>query len=359
MRRLIGILPLLVGLALLGGAAHAQSSLGIGTAEVTAAPSGLFAGFFAWVLAVQRTFFVDLRQALVALRDGGGGFGWLLGLSFVYGVFHAAGPGHGKAVLSSYMLANEVALRRGVALSFGAALVQALSAYLVVLLGWFVLRGTGLSMTNLAFGLELGSYAMIAALGLWLLIRKGWPLLRPAMRRIGDLSPARQRSGSALAFAGRGTFTSAQATRGASSLRASGGYGAEICDDPTGDACDCGRPHMPDAASLADGSFSWRAGLSTVLAIGLRPCSGAIVVLTFALMNGLYAAGSLSVLAMALGTAITVSAIAALAVSGKGLALLLGRSGGRGRSVRTVLEIGGAALLVLVGSGLLLASWPG
>ncbi|RIY01959.1 nickel/cobalt transporter [Aureimonas flava] len=350
--RLAAALCLLLAAA---AAAHAQSSLGIGSAEATPAPSGPFAGLMMEILAVQRAFFVDLRQALVALRDGHGGFAWLAGLSFVYGVFHAAGPGHGKAVLSSYMLANEVALRRGVVLSFAAALVQALSAVAVVALGWFVLRGSGLSMTELAFGLELGSYAMIALVGAWLLVRKGWPLLRGLMVRVRTLAPA-PRGG--LAFAGRGTFTEAGGARQAGALRASGGYGADICDDPAGDACDCGRPHILEPTFLASPAFSWRAGLATVVAIGLRPCSGAIVVLTFALMNGLYGAGGLSVLAMALGTAITVSAIAAIAVSGKGLALLAGRGGAWGRGLRTGLEAGGALLLVAVGLGLLLASLP-
>lgn len=353
LRRLGAALALLLAAAT---CAHAQSSLGIGTAEVTTAPSGPFAGVFMEILAVQRQFFVELRQALVALRDGQGGLLWLAGLSFVYGVFHAAGPGHGKAVLSSYMLANEVALRRGVVLSFAAALVQALSAIVVVALGWFALRGTGLSMTDLAFGLELGSYAMIALLGGWLLLRKGWPLVRLAAQRLRALAPM-PRGG--LAFAGRGTFTGVGGPAVPSGLQASSGYGADVCDDPSGDACDCGRPHIIDARLLEGPAFRWRTALATVVAIGLRPCSGAIVVLTFALMNGLYGAGGLSVLAMALGTAITVSAIATVAVSGKGLALLAGQSGGWGRGLRIGLEASGALLLMVVGLGLFLASLPG
>ena len=60
---------------------------------------------------------------------------WLLiGLSFAYGIFHAAGPGHGKAVISSYMVANEVALKRGILLSFVSALMQGLTAVVVMLL---------------------------------------------------------------------------------------------------------------------------------------------------------------------------------------------------------------------------------
>ena len=60
---------------------------------------------------------------------------WLLGgLSFLYGVFHAAGPGHGKVVISSYVLANETQLRRGVTLSVLSALLQSVVAVVFVLI---------------------------------------------------------------------------------------------------------------------------------------------------------------------------------------------------------------------------------
>ncbi len=165
-------------------------------------PSGPFAGVFMEILAVQRQFFVDLRTGAggAARRARAASSGWR-GLSFAYGVFHAAGPGHGKAVLSSYMLANEVALRRGIVLSFAAALVQALSACVVVALGWFALRGSGLSMTDLAFGLELGSYAMIALVGAWLFARRGWRFCGGQWRGAG-LQPAALRRPS-LSRAGR------------------------------------------------------------------------------------------------------------------------------------------------------------
>jgi High-affinity nickel-transport protein len=55
-----------------------------------------------------------------------------MGISFVYGVFHAAGPGHGKAVICSYLLANEETWRRGVVLSFASALLQAATAVAIV-----------------------------------------------------------------------------------------------------------------------------------------------------------------------------------------------------------------------------------
>ena len=56
----------------------------------------------------------------------------LFGISFLYGVFHAAGPGHGKAVISSYLFANNETWRRGVVLSCASAMLQALVAILLV-----------------------------------------------------------------------------------------------------------------------------------------------------------------------------------------------------------------------------------
>ncbi|WP_062231711.1 nickel/cobalt transporter [Aureimonas sp. N4] len=347
--------PTLLCLCLLTGVALAQSSLGIGNAEVTPTPSGPFAGLMMEILRIQRGFFVDLRHALVAIRDGQGGFGWLVGLSFIYGIFHAAGPGHGKAVISSYMLANEVELRRGIALSFASAIAQALSAAVIVLFGWMVLRGTSLSMTQAAFGLELMSYLGVAAIGIWLVLRKGHALLRrlpvlPLVWRAPQSGPQ------GLAFAGAGTFT--DRTPGGPKLlpRASGAYGSDVCDDAAGDACDCGRPHIFSASELGGKGFSWRSALAAVVAVGLRPCSGAIVVLTFALLNGLYGSGLLSVFAMALGTAITVSALAALAVGAKDVVLRLGQGASRLRPLRALLEFSGALLLVSLGFGLFFAS---
>src|SRR5688500_863055 len=115
------------------------------------------------------------------MREDGSKLWVLVGLSFAYGIFHAAGPGHGKAVISSYMLANEVALKRGVMLSFVSAFLQALSAVVIIGLTFLVLRGTSVSMTDATWFLETASYALIAGFGAWLLWQKaGHLVFRPA-----------------------------------------------------------------------------------------------------------------------------------------------------------------------------------
>ena len=57
----------------------------------------------------------------------------LLALSFPYGIVHAAGPGHGKAVVSSYLLATRQTLRNGIVLAFMASLAQAVGAIALIL----------------------------------------------------------------------------------------------------------------------------------------------------------------------------------------------------------------------------------
>ena len=133
-----------------------------------------------------------------AMRQDGSKIWMLIGLSFAYGIFHAAGPGHGKAVISSYMVANEVALRRGILLSFVSALLQGLTAIAVMLLAYFVLRGTAVSMTDAAWFMEIMSFVFVTLFGAWLLWRKLGPVHPAPVRKRPRLQPV---GGSRRSFA--------------------------------------------------------------------------------------------------------------------------------------------------------------
>jgi len=103
------------------------------------------------------------------------------------------------------------------------------------------------------------------------------------------------------------------------------------------------------------GPGGWRRGFAAIFAVGIRPCSGAILVLVFALAQGLFWAGVAATLVMGLGTAITVAAIAVVAVSARGLAQRLGgASDGGGALIMRGVEFAAAALVLLFGAGLLL-----
>ncbi|CAN7657647.1 nickel/cobalt transporter [Rhizobium sp. LjRoot98] len=328
----------LLGLALALAAAgisiaHAQSPLGIGTAEPAFNTSGIFGGFFAWINMEQQRFYHTLTEAIKAMRDDPWHLWSLIGLSFAYGVFHAAGPGHGKAVISSYMIANETELKRGVLLSFLSSMMQGGVAILLVGAAYLVLRGSSISMTQATHFLEVVSYALIAAFGGWLLFRK---LKAIRTRRLAPVVSYDHGHGHSPHSHDHGH---------------SHGPG-EVCDT-------CGHAHAPDPSMLKGDRFALREAWSAIVAVGLRPCSGALIVLSFALLNGLYLGGVLSVFAMSIGTAITVSVLATLAVTAKDLAVRYASNGSSAMRISNGIEISGALLVLVLGIVLLGASLQG
>jgi len=372
------------------GSAHAQSSLGIGTNDGMApTATGPFAHILMWINLRQQEFYRALATAMKAMRQDGSKLWLLIGLSFAYGIFHAAGPGHGKAVISSYMVANEVALRRGIMLSFVSALLQGLTAIAVMLLAYFILRGTTVSMTDAAWFLEIMSYVFVTLFGAWLLWRKAGP----AILRLFGASPAYSLSAAHAGHSHAGHSHAGHSHTGHShsahahsahshALHAhddhdhaahdhshAHDHGAHDHDHvghdhhdhghahAAGEVCDtCGHSHAPDPALLSGDRFDWRTAWSAVAAVGIRPCSGALIVLSFALLNGLWFGGILSVLAMSLGTAITVSALATIAVTAKNWAVYFAGDGRMGNRIHSIVEIGGAAFVFLFGLLLLSAS---
>lgn len=332
-------------LALLALPAHAQSSLGIGAAEPSLAPVGPLAGLMQWINTQQQAFYRALTGALKAMRQDGSQLWVLVGLSFAYGVFHAAGPGHGKAVISSYMVANEVTLRRGVLLSFAAATMQAITAILLMAAVFLALRGTAISMTHATRFLESASFALIAAFGAWLLWRK----LRHLVAKGGPSRPAAHSLSAAHAqeehhHHGHGEGEDHH-------------HHHDHHDHAPGEACPtCGHAHAPDPTVLAGERLDWKTGWSAVAAVGLRPCSGALIVLTFSFLNALWLGGIVSVFAMALGTAITVSILATLAVTAKNWAVAIAGGGAWSARIHAGIEIAGALLILVLGLMLLAAS---
>ncbi|TPL81007.1 nickel/cobalt transporter [Mesorhizobium sp. B2-3-14] len=375
LRLAVGLLALAFAMMHFANAAHAQSSLGIGVNDGMAPTTGPFAHILMWINLRQQEFYRALATAMKAMRQDNSKIWILIGLSFAYGIFHAAGPGHGKAVISSYMVANEVALKRGILLSFVSALLQGLTATLVMLLAYFVLRGTTISMTDAAWFMEIMSFALVTLFGAWLLWRK----LGPAVLRLFGKGPAYSLSAAHAGHSHAGHSHGAHdhaAHAHSHALHGHGdhdhghghshdhyGHGAHDHahhDHASGEVCDtCGHSHAPDPALLSGDRFDWRTAWSAVAAVGIRPCSGALIVLSFALLNGLWLGGLLSVLAMSIGTAITVSALATLAVTAKNWAVYFAGDGRMGNRIHSIVEIGGAAFVFLFGLLLLSASLTG
>jgi ABC-type nickel/cobalt efflux system permease component RcnA len=320
--------------------AQARNPFSVGISE----GGGGATGFAGWILAKQAEFERLLSGAVRAVKTDRAALSALMGLSFVYGVFHAAGPGHGKAVVASYMLANERALRRGLAISFLAAILQGLVATALVGILALVLHATAQRMRDTASLIETASYLGIMALGVWLMWTKGRGLviaLRAALTRTGD----------APAAAGPAAHL-AQARALVATIRAPAfTVGANHIHDEA-----CGHLHAPDPRLLGEG-FSWSSAIGTVIAAGIRPCSGAILVLVFAFAQGIFYAGVGATLAMSVGTAITTGALAATAVFAKTIALrLVGGSGSGAALIGRGFEFAAACFVFLVGLSLLLGS---
>src|SRR6202000_848143 len=109
-----------------------------------------------------------------------------LGISFAYGIFHAAGPGHGKAVIASYLVANQETARRGIVLSFASALMQALVAVVIVAIGAWLLNVTARTMCSAEKTIEIASYALIAVFGARLVWTKGGAFMRALQGARGE-----------------------------------------------------------------------------------------------------------------------------------------------------------------------------
>jgi nickel/cobalt exporter len=296
-------------------------------------------GIVGWILARQSEFYREMSSTIRAAKSDGSAVWTLLAISFAYGIFHAAGPGHGKAVISSYLVANQETAVRGIVLSFASALLQALVAVVLVAICAWLLNATAQTMCGAEKAIEIASYALIAAFGARLVWTKGGGFMRALQA---------PRAEPALAVVHHHPGHHHEHHHHGHDHHHDHGEPGHVHDEH------CGHSHGPMPNELA-GPGGWRRGLGAILAVGLRPCSGAILVLVFALAQGLFWAGIAATFVMGLGTAITVATIAVIAVSAKDLARRLSAgSEGSGTLVMRGIEFGAAGLVLLFGLGLLL-----
>lgn len=325
------LLALLAAFAMMPAAAHAG---------VPAGDASWWSGFLAWLQQAQGDLWRALAKAIRAVKDEGSiaASAWLIGLSFFYGVVHAAGPGHGKAIISAYLVGNESAVRRGIGLSLLSAAAQGLTAILLVSILAALLGFISRDVAGVATWLETASAWLVAAIGAWLIAntvrillhrRKQAPTVTPV------LAPA------------------AHAHQHQHNHHQHGPHHHHhACQHE-------GHHHHGHAHAVVtpDQAKGWREGLAIVAAIGARPCMGAIFVLLFALAQGVFFLGILGTAAMSLGTGITVAALAALASGARATALKVAGSmdGWLDTAYHTLGLLGGLALVLL---GIALAFQP-
>jgi ABC-type nickel/cobalt efflux system permease component RcnA/ABC-type uncharacterized transport system substrate-binding protein len=318
----------------------------LGAPRAQGTPSPPAGGLVGWILAKQAEFYRSMSGLIRAAKADGSAVWALLGLSFLYGIFHAAGPGHGKAVISSYLVANEETWRRGVVLSFASALLQAFVAVALVGIAVVLFQATTRTMCDTERVIEIASYGLIALVGARLLWVKG----RAFSRALFALERPLRAVGAAVTPPHKHDHRHDDHGHHDDHHDDHHGHSHHDHDDH---AAAWGHAHGPEPEELA-GPGGWKRGLSAIVAVGLRPCSGAILVLVFALAQGLFWVGVASTFVMGLGTAITVAAIATLAVGAKSFAGRFANSrSGYGMLAMRGIEVG-AALVVLAFGTLLL-----
>ena len=234
--------------------------------------SSVIARYLLTIQSVQRGLHTDLADTLRAIQvDGLRALTILTAFSFVYGVLHAAGPGHGKVVISTYLLSHECRLRRGVTLSFAAALTQGTTAVVIVSLAFWLMELSMGQTRGIVNHVELVSFAMVALVGLYITCTQALSLRRKV-------------------------FASGRAT-----------------DSHIHGIAGCGHHHGPSANDL-EKKHSLQSFIGIILSIGIRPCLGAVVVLLLAFSLGHAIAGLFAVLAMSLGTAVAITLLATFSV---------------------------------------------
>lgn len=270
----------------------------------------------------QRSLHQHLAEILqqVSLHPARAGLSLTL-FSLIYGVVHAVGPGHGKVVITTYLATHPSKLKTSLKLTFASAVVQGVMAVLLVTLVLGMLQLSSRQLHQTSFWMEKGSFALVILLGVILC----WRAVRQLVRRIAA--------------------TQKQAGIQIQRLR-------PVDAGHQHDAhCGCGHQHVPNDSQLA-AEGGWRTQAAVVLAMGLRPCSGAIMVLLFSKVIGVYLWGVISALVMALGTSLTVSLVGFLVFYSRELAMKLSARRGPSQGLQLgwpLLALSGGLILILVG----------
>lgn len=274
-------------------------------APAEAAPSSLGGGWFA---DLQRQVNKQLNQRLAEINRGSPA-AVLIGaaLAFLYGVFHAAGPGHGKVVVMSYFLGRDAHPWRGALMGTQIALVHVGGAVVIALLAALILTGTAPPSAEDMREVKLASYAAVAVIGLWLLLAE--------LRGQGHAHHHRQH----------------------------------------GHAHGQGYGHAHGHARE-----NRRGGVMLSLVAGAVPCTGAVLVLLYSIANNIPVLGLVLVLLIGLGMAVTLTGFGlagmfarrrALAYAGKG------EKAERPARWRRALDLGAPVLITSLGVALFIGAY--
>jgi nickel/cobalt exporter len=254
----------------------------------------LIAGYWLWsewptlfMISVQwqKKIMSQLSDLLYTAKHSHSAMLVLLEVSFFYGIFHSLGPGHGKVVVSTYLATHQTKIKAGLLITIISAFVQALTAIILVSLFLFIFRATMHQLNNTMTQFFHASYVGVSLLGLYIVIQS---LHRLYVHRHHDSNDSHDTNH----------------------------HHHEDQHHEHITTCSCGHRHIADANELNRAS-NFKEYAAIVFSIGLRPCTGALLILFFSHLAQVYWIGILSTLLMSVGTAFTTSTIALLTVSGR------------------------------------------
>ncbi|QIA64972.1 hypothetical protein GT360_15520 [Vibrio astriarenae] len=263
---------------------------------------------------------------------------YLIGFSFIYGMLHSLGPGHGKVIVSTYLATHPTKVKASLYLTIISAICQALVAIALVSVLVWGFQATMQTVNDKATTFVSLSFMLVVVMGVMLCgkaLKQIVQTLRKPKLKIKALS--------------------AVAVDGATKLNpASPSLMLQQQHNHTHSAdCGCGHQHVADPQAINQAS-TLREYIGIIITIGIRPCTGAIMVLLFANIVGMYWMGVISALAMAGGTALTTSIIAIMTLTGKKIVnrYLTAGSNRSGQSVKLAgyyAQLVGGVLLMLIG----------
>lgn len=198
----------------------------------------------------------------------------ILATCLLYGMLHSLGPGHGKVVVSTYLATHKTKVKTGIYITIVSALMQGIVAIVLVSSFVFLWHQTMRQLNGTVSEFVKFSGIVVLVLGVYLFAMVFKAIFRPSSSHEHHSHEHHEHG------------------------------------------CSCGHKHSAHADELNNAS-QWREYLWIVLSIGIRPCSGAILVLFFSHLAHQFWLGVLGSIVMSLGTALTTSSIALLTVSGR------------------------------------------
>jgi len=183
---------------------------------------------------------------------------WLLFFSFIYGVLHALGPGHGKSLVGSYFLSENRSIVKAFNISLLIGVVHTFSAFFLTVFIYLVLNLLFVSfLTNIEYVATKLSAVIIISIALYLIYKK--------YKTTNKLS-----------------FTT---------------------HNPNASSCGC------------SGCNTKSEDLGVILAAGIVPCPGTVTIFIFTFGLGIYYVGFLSAIFMSLGMSLIIFITAYLSIN--------------------------------------------